>query len=93
MNWIDRELPNFIELFRRANSTAALRNLVPELALALFGYYESRNRWSEMRAADLIGREIAGKLGYARLAAWLEHDLAIPAVEHGSFELARRTCW
>jgi transcriptional regulator with XRE-family HTH domain/tetratricopeptide (TPR) repeat protein len=89
LSWIDREIPNFVELFRQANRSAALRSHIPELALALFGYYESRNRWSEMRAADVIGREIAGEQGFARLAAWLEHDLAIPAVEHGDFELAR----
>ncbi|WP_238158367.1 helix-turn-helix domain-containing protein [Kribbella voronezhensis] len=89
LNWIDRELPNLVELFRQANRSAALRNLIPELALALFGFYESRNRWSEMHAADVIGRQIAGELGFTRLAAWLEHDLAIPAVEHGNFELAR----
>jgi transcriptional regulator with XRE-family HTH domain/tetratricopeptide (TPR) repeat protein len=89
LNWLDKESPNLVELFRQANRLDALRSLIPELALAMFGYYESRNRWSEMRAADIAGREIAGELGFARIAAWLEHDLAIPAVEHGNFELAR----
>ncbi|MEU0095660.1 tetratricopeptide repeat protein [Kribbella sp. NPDC006257] len=89
LNWIDRELPNLVELIRQANSSAALRSIVPELALAMFGYFEALYRWSEMRAVDAIGREIAGELGYHRIAAWLEHDQAIPALERGNFELAR----
>jgi tetratricopeptide (TPR) repeat protein/transcriptional regulator with XRE-family HTH domain len=87
-NWLDRERPNLIEAFHQARRSPSLRGLVPELALALFGYLESRNRWSEMRTIITAGREVAGELGFERLAAWLEHDLGIPDVEHGDFELA-----
>jgi tetratricopeptide (TPR) repeat protein len=41
-----------------------------------------------MRAIDRIARDIAGDLGYDRLAAWLEHDLAIPDAEGGDPEPA-----
>ena len=37
-----------------------------------------------MCVTDGVGRELAGELGFQRLAAWLEHDLAIPDVERGN---------
>jgi tetratricopeptide (TPR) repeat protein len=41
-----------------------------------------------MTAANSIGRELAGELGFQLLAAWLEHDLAIPEVERGNEHVA-----
>jgi tetratricopeptide (TPR) repeat protein/transcriptional regulator with XRE-family HTH domain len=83
---LDGELVNILTLVQQASRSPSLRSLVPELAIALFGYVEARSRWTEMRTIDRIGREIAGDLGYDRLAAWLEHDLAIPEVERGDVE-------
>jgi tetratricopeptide (TPR) repeat protein/transcriptional regulator with XRE-family HTH domain len=88
--WLDRERSNLLKAFRQAQQSPALRSLLPELALALFGYYEAMDRWSEMRVMNAAGREVAGELGFARLAAWLEHDVAIPDVEQGELEPARR---
>jgi tetratricopeptide (TPR) repeat protein len=42
-----------------------------------------------MQTIDTVGREVAGELGFDRLAAWLEHDLAIPEVEGDNYEPAR----
>jgi tetratricopeptide (TPR) repeat protein len=42
-----------------------------------------------MQTVVAVGREVAGVLGFQRLTAWLEHDLAIPYVEYGDFEPAR----
>ncbi len=88
LNWIDKEHTNLAELIRQANRSPALRSLIPELALSLFGYYESRNRWPEMYVIDGVGREVAGTLGFQRIAAWLEHDLGIPDVERGNYDVA-----
>jgi tetratricopeptide (TPR) repeat protein len=88
--WLDRERFNLLKVFRQVQRSPALRSLLPELAIALFGYYEAMDRWSEMRIMNAAGREIAGALGFERLAAWLEHDLAIPDTEQGDLEPARR---
>jgi tetratricopeptide (TPR) repeat protein/transcriptional regulator with XRE-family HTH domain len=88
LTWIDQEHANLTELIRQARSSPGLRGLIPELAISLFGYYESRNRWTEMRATDGVGAELAGELGFERLAAWLEHDLAIPEVERSNDAVA-----
>ncbi|ADB34229.1 transcriptional regulator, XRE family [Kribbella flavida DSM 17836] len=88
LRWLDDERSSLAEAFQQACRTPALRPLVPELPLALFGYYEPLGRWSEMRAAYAAGREIAGELGYGQLMAWLEHDLAIPDAEVGNFRAA-----
>ncbi len=89
MDWLDRERSNLVEIFHQARRSPTLQHLVPELALALFGYHEAQNRWTEMRSFVAAGRELATELGHQRLAAWLEHDLAIPDVEHGELEPAR----
>ncbi|GAA0926346.1 hypothetical protein GCM10009554_06520 [Kribbella koreensis] len=86
MTFLDHERANILALARQASASAELRGLVPELAIAFFGYVEVRSRWIEMRAIDRIARDIAGDLGYERLAAWLEHDLAIPDAEGGDLE-------
>lgn len=83
LTWLDNERSNLLGAFHQARQAAGLRGYVPELALALFGYFIVNLRWSEMRAIDQVGREVAAELGYQRLAAWLEHDLAIPDVERG----------
>lgn len=85
---LDHERANILGLVQQASRSPGLRSFVPELAMALFGYVEARSRWTEMRTIDRLGREIAGDLGYDRLAAWLEHDLAIPDVERGDLESA-----
>lgn len=89
MDWLDRERSSLLEIFHQAQQSTALRHLVPELALALFGYHEARNRWSEMRSFDAVGRDLATDFGYERLAAWLQHDLAIPDVELDDVQSAR----
>jgi tetratricopeptide (TPR) repeat protein/transcriptional regulator with XRE-family HTH domain len=86
--WLDRERANLTEAFQQARRSPVLRPLVPELAVALFGYQESRGRFAEMRAFCTTGRQIAGELGLARLAAWLEHDLAVPDAERGEMKAA-----
>jgi len=86
--WLDHERENILGLVQQASESSVLRGFVPELALALFGYFEVRSRWIEMRVIDRIGREIATDLGYDRLAAWLEHDLAIPDAERGDLALS-----
>jgi tetratricopeptide (TPR) repeat protein/transcriptional regulator with XRE-family HTH domain len=88
LRWLDEERTNMREVFQQASRSAALRHLVPQLAIALFGYHESRGRWTDMRAINTTAREIAGALGFDRLAAWLEHDLAIPDAERGQLEQA-----
>jgi tetratricopeptide (TPR) repeat protein/transcriptional regulator with XRE-family HTH domain len=86
LEWLDNERANIVEAFQQARRSPALRRLLPELALALFGYHELRSRWAEMRVFDAVGREIASELGFGHLAAWLEHDLAIPDAEGGDLE-------
>jgi tetratricopeptide (TPR) repeat protein/transcriptional regulator with XRE-family HTH domain len=86
LTFLDHERVNVLGLVQQASRSPGLRSFVPELAIALFGYVEARSRWAEMRTLNRIGREIAGDLGYDRLAAWLEHDLAIPDVERGDLE-------
>jgi tetratricopeptide (TPR) repeat protein/transcriptional regulator with XRE-family HTH domain len=90
LKWFDQEWVNLIEAFHQAEQNPALRPLLPELALSLFGYFESRARWADMRTLNTIGRRIAGDLGHQRTAAWLEHDLGIPAAERGELELSLR---
>ncbi|QNE17986.1 helix-turn-helix domain-containing protein [Kribbella qitaiheensis] len=87
--WLDQERFNLDEAFNQASRSPTLRSLIPELGLALFGYYETRDRWSEMRTCDAVARELAGEFGFDRLAAWLEHDLAIPDIEQVDLEPGR----
>lgn len=89
LQWLDEELPNIVERFRQAARSQQLRGpLLAELALAMFGYHECRERWSEMRLLVREGADIALEHGMTQLAAWLEHDLAIPEGEVGNFDLA-----
>ncbi|MGY4769338.1 tetratricopeptide repeat protein [Kribbella sp. CWNU-51] len=89
LSWLDSEQRNLID--RRdqaAGSSLAGSALLPELALAMFGYHESRSRWVEMRELSVGSVELAEKLDLRLMAAWLEHDRAIPEVENGSLDAA-----
>jgi tetratricopeptide (TPR) repeat protein/transcriptional regulator with XRE-family HTH domain len=89
LSWFDAEQPNLIDRYHQAAaSSLAGSPLFPELALSLFGYFEARSRWVEMRELAQGAVESADKLGLPSMAAWLEHDSAIPEVEDGSLDLA-----
>jgi tetratricopeptide (TPR) repeat protein len=89
LRWLDEEQRNLMDRYQQAaNSSLAGSALFPELALAMFGYNESRSRWVEMHELCLAGGPIAQKLDLRLMAAWLEHDTAIPEVENGSLEAA-----
>ncbi|TCC39264.1 XRE family transcriptional regulator [Kribbella sindirgiensis] len=87
--WLDDEQRNLIDRFRQIkHSSLADSADLPELALAMFGYYESRRRWLDMRE---IGKgAVAGALAHQRraVAAWLQHDAAIPEAENGDIATA-----
>ncbi|WP_344216793.1 ATP-binding protein [Kribbella sancticallisti] len=90
LRWLDAEFANVTEVIRQAGETPNLRTaILPELALALFGYTESRARWSEMREFLRGMPELAEALELNTMAAWLQHDRAIPEVENGDLESAR----
>ncbi|MFI6677739.1 ATP-binding protein [Kribbella sp. NPDC050470] len=90
LRWLDDEERNLIDRFRQASATSLAGSaLLPELALALFGYHEPRSRWVEMREFSRGMVELAERLDLPLMAAWLEHDTAIPMVELGDFESAR----
>jgi transcriptional regulator with XRE-family HTH domain/tetratricopeptide (TPR) repeat protein len=89
LQWFDDEQRNLMDRFAQASaSTLAGSALFPELALALFGYHEPRRRWVEMRVLGRGAAELATRLGLPLMAAWLEHDDAIPEVENGDLESA-----
>jgi len=89
VRWLDDEQRNLMDRFHQAAaSSLAGSALFPELALAMFGYHESRSRWVEMRELCLTGVAVAQKLDLRLMSAWLEHDSAIPEVENGSLEAA-----
>jgi tetratricopeptide (TPR) repeat protein/transcriptional regulator with XRE-family HTH domain len=90
LRWLDDEQRNLMDRFHQVSSTSLAGSaLLPELALALFGYNESRSRWTEMREFGGGAVELAERSGLPLMAAWLEHDNAIPMVELGDFEPAR----
>lgn len=89
LRWLDDEQRNLMDRFHQAAaSSLAGTALFPELALALFGYNESRSRWPEMRELSQGMVDLATKLDQPLMAAWLEHDKAIPDVETGDLEPA-----
>ncbi len=89
LRWFDAELRNVMDRFAQAlTSSLAESILIPELALAMFGYIEARRRWVEMRELSRGAVELATRLGHPSMAAWLEHDMAIPEVENGALEAA-----
>ncbi len=88
VDWLNKEQANLAEALQQARRIPALQAYVPEFAQALFGYYETLGRWNDMRTVCVVGRQLAGELGFHHLAAWLEHDLAIPDAESGRLELS-----
>jgi len=89
LSWLDTEQRNVLDrYYQAAGSPLAGSALLPELTLALFGYHESRSRWVEMRELSVGSVERAEKLDLPLMAAWLEHDRAIPQVENGSLDAA-----
>ena len=84
LRWLDAEQRNLMDRYRQAQrSSLAGSTLFPELALALFGYHESRRRWLEMRELGEGAIELAEQHGLKQAAAWLQHDGAIPLAENG----------
>jgi tetratricopeptide (TPR) repeat protein/transcriptional regulator with XRE-family HTH domain len=89
LSWLDVEQRSLIDrYYQAAASSLGGSALFPELSLSLFGYFEARSRWVEMRELALGAVETADKLGLPSMAAWLEHDRAIPEVENGSLDVA-----
>ena len=89
LRWLDSEQRNLMDRYHQAaGSSLAETAAIPEFALSLFGYHEARSRWAEMREICRGAFEIATKLDLRSMAAWLEHDNAIPEVENGSLEAA-----
>ncbi|MFF0343973.1 NB-ARC domain-containing protein [Kribbella sp. NPDC004875] len=84
LRWLDAEQRNLMDRFRQAQRLSlAGSRLLPELALALFGYHESRRRWLEMRELGEGAIQLAEQHGLKQAAAWLQHDRAIPHAENG----------
>jgi transcriptional regulator with XRE-family HTH domain/tetratricopeptide (TPR) repeat protein len=88
LQWFDAEQRNLMDRFAQATSVMAGSTLLPEAALAMFGYHESRRRWMEMEEMSRGAVELATKLDLPLMAAWLQHDRAIPTVENGRLESA-----
>ncbi|MFC6162056.1 helix-turn-helix domain-containing protein [Kribbella jiaozuonensis] len=89
LSWLDDEQRNLTDRYHQASQSSLARTAeIPELVLSLFGYLESRSRWVEMREMCGTALEIATQLELGPMAAWLEHDTAIPEVENGSLEAA-----
>jgi len=89
LQWLDSEQLNLLDRWQQLlASNLGTSPLVPELVLSLFGYQESRSRWVEMRDMHRDIVPLAEKLGLPLMAAWLQHDSAIPEAENGSFEVA-----
>ncbi|GAB3950114.1 XRE family transcriptional regulator [Kribbella albertanoniae] len=87
--WFDAEQRNLMDRFMQAASSALAGSpMLPEVALAMFGYHESRRRWMEMEEMARGAVELATKLDLPLTAAWLQHDRAIPTVENGRLESA-----
>ncbi|TDW19552.1 XRE family transcriptional regulator [Kribbella kalugense] len=85
LRWLDAEQRNMMDRFRQARQTGLADSvLLAELALALFGYHESRRRWQDMREMSTGAIELAQRHGRPATAAWLQHDGAIPDAETGA---------
>jgi transcriptional regulator with XRE-family HTH domain/tetratricopeptide (TPR) repeat protein len=91
LRWLDDEQRNLMDRFHQAATTSLASSALPaELSVALFGYTEARSRWAEMRelAQDSV-IETAQRASLPLMAAWLQHDGAIPDVEVGDLGPAR----
>lgn len=89
LRWLDDEAGNLLDRIRQAAGSSLARSaMFPELALAMFGYYESRRSWVEMGESLHGTVRLAQQLNLPAMAAWLEHDSAIPEAENGDLESA-----
>ncbi|WP_371404216.1 helix-turn-helix domain-containing protein [Kribbella sp. NBC_00662] len=89
LRWMDAEQRNLMDRVRQARQSSLSGSaLFPELAAALFGYHESRRRWIEMRELAEGAVELAERHGLREVAAWLQHDSAIPEAEDGGVAIA-----
>ncbi|WP_329002253.1 tetratricopeptide repeat protein [Kribbella sp. NBC_00709] len=89
MRRLDDEQRNLMDRYHQAmSSSLATTPIIPELTLALFGYHEARSRWVELREMCRDALPVATRSGLRSMAAWLQHDMAIPEVENGSLEVA-----
>jgi tetratricopeptide (TPR) repeat protein/transcriptional regulator with XRE-family HTH domain len=89
LRWFDDEHRNLMDRAAQASSTSLAQTaLIPELALAMFGYHEPRRRWVEMQELGRGLADLAARLNLSLAAAWLQHDAAIPEVENGDLESA-----
>ncbi len=87
--WLDADHHNLMDRYHQAMTTGmTTAPLIPELTLALFGYHELRSRWVEMSEMCGAALQVAESAGMHSVAAWLQHDHAIPEVESGSLEIA-----
>lgn len=85
LRWLDDEQRNLMDRFRQARQTSLADSVLPaELALAFFGYHESRRRWQEMRELSDGAIELAQRHDRPATAAWVQHDGAIPDAETGA---------
>jgi tetratricopeptide (TPR) repeat protein len=75
LSWLDAEQRNLMDRYSQATASS------------LSGFHEARSRWVEMREMGLGAADLAERLGLRTMAAWLEHDSAIPEVENGSLEV------
>ncbi|MEV6281408.1 tetratricopeptide repeat protein [Kribbella sp. NPDC051770] len=88
---LETEWPNVSGAFHQAHRTPELQHQIPELVLALFGFFDTQAKWTEMRLLYSVARDLADRPGTdRRLVAWLEHDLAIPNAERGALEQSLR---
>ncbi|TCC42419.1 tetratricopeptide repeat protein [Kribbella speibonae] len=88
-DWLDAEHRNLMDRFHQAIASGlATAPIIPDLALALFGYHEYRSRWVEMGEMCRAAFGVAEASGLRLMTAWLVHDSAIPEVESGSLEVA-----
>ncbi|WP_427890085.1 ATP-binding protein [Kribbella sp. GL6] len=92
LSWLDAEQRNVMDRYRQIRQSGRGDGaLLAELPLALFGYLESRRRWQEMRELGTGATELARQHGRPAVAAWLQHDSAIPDAENGAVGAAIAT--
>lgn len=91
LRWLDDEQRNLMDRFRQAKQTELSGSvLIPELALAMFGYHEARRRWNEMGELGEGALAVAQQHQLGAVTAWLQHDSAIPEAENGDIATAAR---
>jgi transcriptional regulator with XRE-family HTH domain/tetratricopeptide (TPR) repeat protein len=89
LRWLDDEHRILMDRVRQAKQGSLSDSaILPELALAMFGYHEARRRWIEMREITEGAVDAATEHGCQTVAAWLQHDAAIPEAENGDIVTA-----